>query len=204
MEFFFGWVTDFIETVSYWGIFLLMLLESACIPIPSEITMPFGGFLAAQGKLNFMLVVLAGTAGNLVGSLIAYAFGWWGQGPIVRNSIRKWGKFVLISEDDLDRSEAWFNKYGELIVFFSRVLPVVRTFISVPAGISKMNIWKFILYTTLGSFIWSFILTQFGATLGENWEVLEVYFRKFNFIIAGLFVVAAMGYFYHKIKKLRA
>src|SRR3990172_10037503 len=175
-----------------------MLLESACIPIPSEVTMPFSGFLAGQGKLNFALVVLSGTFGNLVGSLIAYFFGWWGQEIVVRNAIRRWGKFFLISEYDLDRSTVWFNRYGEIIVFVSRVLPVVRTFISLPAGIARMNLWKFIIYTTFGSFIWSFVLTQFGLTLGANWGILEGFFRKFEILIAMLFFIALFWYGYRK------
>lgn len=202
MEFLVTWITNFISQVSYQGIFLLMLLESACIPIPSEITMPFAGFLASTERFNLWLVVLAGTLGNLVGSWLAYFFGWWGQKPVVRASVRRWGKYLLISEVELTRAEEWFNRYGDPIIFFSRLLPVVRTFISVPAGIAKMNLFKFTIYTFLGSLIWSFFLTQIGFTLGENWGILEKYFRQFEFLIAGVLFVALFWYALRKIRKL--
>lgn len=202
MEAIISWITNFISEVSYPGIFILMLLESACIPIPSEVTMPFGGFLASSGRFDFWWVVLAGTAGNLVGSWLAYFFGWWGQEPVVRASIRRWGKYLLISEEELTRAEEWFRRYGDAIVFFSRILPVVRTFISLPAGIAKMNFLKFTVYTFLGSLFWSYALTRIGFTLGENWGMLEGYFRQFQIVIAGLFAIIAIWYFLRKIRHL--
>lgn len=202
MEFIITWITDFISRIGYAGIFILMLLESACIPIPSEVTMPFGGFLVNEGRFNFWWVVLSGTLGNLVGSWLAYFFGWWGQEPVVRASVRRWGKYLLISEGELDRAEAWFRRFGDPIVFFSRLLPVIRTFISVPAGIAKMNFFKFTIYTFLGSFLWSYLLTWIGLTLGENWGELEKYFRQFELIIAALLFIAAFWYALHKIRKL--
>ena len=202
MDFFINWITNFISQVSYPGIFLLMLLESACIPIPSEVTMPFAGFLASGGRFSFWWVIIAGTAGNLVGSWLAYFFGWWGQEPVVRASVRRWGRYLLISEHELDRAEEWFNRFGEAIVFFSRILPVVRTFISLPAGIAKMNFFKFTIYTVLGSFIWSFFLAKIGFTLQENWHALERYFRQFEFIIAGVLFAAVFWYALRKIRRL--
>lgn len=202
MEILAKWITDFISQVSYGGIFALMLLESACIPIPSEVTMPFSGFLASTGRFDFWLVVLTGAFGNLIGSWIAYFFGWWGQDPIVRASVRRWGRFLLVSERELDHAEVWFRKYGEPIVFFSRILPVVRTFISVPAGIAKMNFLRFSLYTFLGSLIWSYILTKFGFSLGENWNLLESYFRKFEIFIGIFLVVILFWYTMRKVRKL--
>lgn len=202
VEFLAKWITDFISQVSYNGIFILMLLESALVPIPSEITMPFSGFLASTGQFNFWLVVLAGTIGNLVGSWIAYFLGWWGQGPVVRRVVQRWGRYFLMSEVELDRAEEHFRRFGEPIIFFSRILPVVRTFISLPAGISKMNFFKFTLYTFLGSLIWSYILTQFGYSLGENWGVLEKYFRQFEFLIMGFLIIGIFWYMLRKIRRL--
>lgn len=202
MEFLAAWITNFISQVGYQGIFLLMLLESACIPIPSEVTMPFAGFLSSTERFNFWLVVLVGAGGNLVGSWLAYFFGWWGQDPVVRASVRRWGKYILISEADLTQAEKWFNRYGDPIIFFSRILPVVRTFISLPAGIAKMNFFKFTIYTFLGSFIWSYILTKIGFTLGENWTVLEKYFRQFEFVIFGFLFVVGFWFALHKIRRL--
>lgn len=202
MEFLITWITDFITQVSYPGIFILMLLESAGIPIPSEVTMPFGGFIASTGEFDFWLVVLAGTFGNLVGSWLAYILGWWGEGSVIRVVIRRWGRYLLISETELDHAEHWFNRFGDPIIFFSRILPVIRTFISFPAGMAKMNFWKFTLYTLLGSFIWSYFLTKIGSTLGANWNILETYFRRFEFLIAGIFLAAASWWVYRKARRL--
>lgn len=184
-----GWIIHFISTLGYFGVFLLMLLESACIPIPSEITMPFAGSLVALGTFNFWVLVIVGTLGNLTGSLLAYWLGWWGQEAVVRKVIVKYGKYFLISEHEYDRSEIWFKNHGEFVVFLSRVLPVLRTFISLPAGVAKMNLKKFIAYTLVGCFLWSIVLTQIGVVLGNNWPSLEIYFRKFDLVI----VVAAVG-----------
>ena len=202
MEVVVHWITDFITRVSYQGIFILMLLESTGVPIPSEVTMPFGGFLASTNKLNFWWVVLAGTLGNLVGSWLAYFLGWWGEGTVVRVAIRRWGKYLLISEEELNRAEKWFNRFGDPIVFFSRLAPVIRTFISFPAGIAKMNFLKFTIYTFLGSFLWSYFLTWIGLTLGDNWGLLERYFRQFEMVIGGFAFVGAFWYVLRKIRRL--
>jgi membrane protein DedA with SNARE-associated domain len=176
--------------------------ESALIPIPSEVTMPFAGFLASTGKFNVILVVLIGAFANLVGSWIAYGLGYWGEETVIRNLIKKYGKYLLISEDEYDRSEKWFRKYGEKIVFFSRVLPIVRTFISLPAGIAEMNFWKFSVFTFIGSLIWSGALTYVGFVLGKNWHSLEGYYRKFEYVIVAAIVIAAIYYLYHKWQKI--
>ena len=196
-------ITNSISQTGYLAIFVLMTLESALIPIPSEVTMPFGGFLVGLGKLNFWAVVLIGSFGNLIGSLFAYALGYWGQEKFIRQLIKKYGKFLLITYDEVETAERWFRQRGELIAFGSRLLPVVRTFISLPAGFSQMNIFKFSLYTLAGSLIWSAVLTYLGVMLGENWNVLEVYFRKFNIVIVIAGVLIAGIYVYHKIQKIR-
>lgn len=197
------WITNYISTLGYPAIFVLMTLESALIPIPSEITMPFAGFLVSQGYLNFWLVVLIGTAANLFGSLGAYALGFWGQEKFVKKFIKKYGKYVLVTYDEVETAEKWFRKRGELIAFASRLLPVVRTFISLPAGFSEMNVFKFSFYTFLGAFIWTALLTWVGFTLGERWDILGIYFHKFDvFIIAGFVILAAL-YVYPKVKKIK-
>lgn len=196
-------IIHFISTLGYFGIFILMTLESALIPIPSEVTMPFSGSLAAAGRFNFWLIVAAGTLGNLVGSILAYFLGAWGQEAVVRKVIVKYGKYFLISEHEYDHSERWFRKHGEMIVFVSRVLPIVRTFISLPAGVAKMNLTKFILYTTVGSLIWSYLLTNIGVMLGNNWQSLEVYFRKFDLVIVVFLLGAIFFYVRRKLKHFR-
>ena len=196
-------VINIISDVGYLGIFILMALESACIPIPSEVTMPFSGSLVALGRFNLWMVVLIGALGNLAGSLLAYAIGYWGQDKIVRILIVKYGRYFLISEHEYDRAQKWFLKYGEIIVIASRMLPVIRTFISLPAGIAKMNLTKFILYTTIGSFFWSLVLTSVGMILGQNWQSLEVYFRQFDVLIVAGLTVGGLFYLYHKYKQLK-
>ena len=164
---------------------VLMALESACIPIPSEIIMPFSGFLVWEGRFVFWPVVVWGAVGNLIGSVIAYAVGFFGG----RRVVEKYGKYVLISSRDLELADNWFKKYGQAAVFFSRLLPVIRTFISLPAGIARMDFKKFCFYTLLGSLPWSFFLTYAGLVMGENWEELKVYFHKFDLVIGILIVL---------------
>ena len=195
-----SFIINFIQSTGYVGIFVLMTLESALIPIPSEITMPFAGFLASTGKLSVPLIIAAGTLGNLIGSLIAYGLGYFLEETVILSLIRKYGKFILISEHEYQQSRKWFIKYGSSIAFFSRILPAVRTFISLPAGLSEMNIWKFSLYTTLGSFLWSAFLTYVGLILGENWHSLEPYYRKFEYLIAAVFILGGLWYINHKLK----
>lgn len=196
-----SFIINFISTSGYFGVFFLMLIESALIPMPSEVTMPFSGFLVTQGIFNFWLIVLAGTLGNLIGSIAAYSLGFWGEDHVVRFLIRKYGKYILISEHEYERSERWFRKYGELIVFTSRLLPAVRTYISLPAGIAKMNLTKFVLYTTLGSFIWSLILAYIGVILGSRWTSLSSFFHAFDAIIVIAAVIMLGWYIKRKIKR---
>jgi membrane protein DedA with SNARE-associated domain len=193
-------IIHLIQSAGYAGIFILMTLESLLLPIPSEVTMPFGGFLAQQGSLNFWIVSFVGAFGNLVGSLIAYAIGYYLEDAVILSLIKKYGKFILISEHEYTRALHWFQKYGNPIAFFSRLLPVVRTFISLPAGLAKMNIWKFSLYTFTGSFIWSTFLTWIGYYLGKNWNAWEPYFKKFQFVIIILFILAVLWFINHKLK----
>lgn len=197
------WITNSIATIGYPAVFFLMLVESALIPVPSEVTMPFAGFMVGLGKLDFWLVVLVGGVGNLVGSLAAYALGYWGQERFVRQLVKKYGKYLLITYHEVETAEKWFRQKGELIAFTSRLLPVVRTFISLPAGFSQMNVVKFSVYSLAGALIWSAILTYLGVLLGENWDVLGTYFRKFDFLIALAAIFLITGYIYFKIKKIK-
>jgi len=196
-------VIGIISQFGYFGVFVLMTLESACIPIPSEVTMPFAGSLISSGRFEFWTLGFVGGLANLVGSWIAYIVGAWGQERVVRKFIRKYGKFVLVTEDEFDRSEIWFRKYGEVIVFATRLMPIVRTFISLPAGIAKMNVFKFSIYTFAGSFIWSVLLTYIGVVMGSNWKSIEVYFRRFDFLIVAILVIGGAWYVRHKLKKIK-
>jgi len=194
-------LTGFIEGSGLVAIFVLMTAESALIPIPSEITMPFGGFLAGRGVVPFWSVVFIGALGNLLGSLLAYYLGYLKGEGWVRIAIRKWGKWLLIREEEFDKSKEWFAKYGQGITFASRLLPIVRTFISLPAGIAKMNLPFFAILTFIGSFLWSGVLAFVGLKLGENWLAIEPIFRKFQFIIILLGVSAFGLYIYTHLKR---
>lgn len=173
------WVIRVIELGSYPGIFFLMTLESAGAPVPSEIIMPFSGFLVSVGRFNLWLVILMGTLGNLVGSLALYWIGYFGGRPFVE----RYGKYFLLSKRELALVERWFAKYGGPTVFFGRLLPVVRTYISLPAGLSRMPIARFSFYTFIGSAPWSALFAWLGVRLGANWKVIEVFFQKFDIVI---------------------
>ena len=192
-----SFVINIISSTGYAGITALMALESACIPIPSEIIMPFSGFLVFEGRFIFWQVVIWGAIGNLIGSIIAYAVGFYGGRPLVI----RYGKYVLISSHDLDLADNWFKKYGQFTAFFSRLLPIVRTFISLPAGISRMDFKKFSFYTLAGSLPWSFVLTYAGVIMGENWLSLEVYFRKFQWVIGGLIILGIIWWVWRHINQ---
>jgi len=200
-EFFVQNLTNLINTYGYLAVFLLMTAESALIPIPSEITMTFAGFLSGTGHMNIWLAIFIGASGNLFGSLLAYWLGKAMGEEWIRISIKKWGKWVLIHEKDFDISLNWFKKYGQGITFGSRLLPIVRTFISLPAGIADMNIVKFGVFTFIGSFIWSGLLAYLGLKLGQNWLAIEPYFRKFQFLIIGLIVLGIAYFLYIHLKK---
>jgi membrane protein DedA with SNARE-associated domain len=190
-----------ISKFGYLGIILLMAIESASIPLPSEIIMPFSGYLAGRGDLNLILVTLSGAFGCLVGSMAAYMVGIYGGRPW----IERYGKYLLISRKDLDRAERWFSRYGELIIFFSRLLPVVRTFISLPAGVARMNVVKFAVYTFLGSVPWCFGLAYVGVVMGENWHALEGYFHKFDILIGiGILGIVIYMIWHHRSDFKRA
>jgi len=203
ITFFTGLIISVISKTGYFGIFGLMAAESALIPIPSEVTMCLAGYLASVARFNIYLVILVGALANLFGSILAYWLGYWGEDHVIRQLIKKYGKYLLMTEHEYERSERWFRKYGEKITFFSRILPIVRTFISLPAGVAKMNFWKFSFFTFFGSLIWSGLLAYIGFVLGKNWYTLSGYYRKFEYLI--VFAVLALGIYYivHKLQKLR-
>ena len=202
IEFATSLIIRFIENTGYFGIFALMTLESALVPIPSEITMPFAGFLVQRGELNLALVILTGAAANLFGSLIAFGLGYYLEEHVILKLIKKYGKYLLLTIGEYERSLKWLSKHGDAVAFFSRVLPGVRTFISLPAGLSEMNVFKFTIYTFLGSLICSAFLTYIGVYFGENWHALEPYFRKFQILIVATFVLLALLYLNHKLEIL--
>ncbi|MDO8573247.1 MAG: DedA family protein [Candidatus Daviesbacteria bacterium] len=195
------WVINVISTLGYPGIVITMAIESALIPLPSEIIMPFSGFLASVGKFDLNMVALMGAIGNVIGSLVAYAIGYWGHEKLVRRFIRKFGKWILVSEKELDETEILLHKYKDLVVLGSRVVPGIRTVISLPCGFARLPLGRFIVMTFIGSLIWSYFLAWIGFVLGENWDTLGPYFHKADALIVILIVGVIAWYIYHKIKK---
>jgi len=184
------WIISVISSMGYGGIVLLMAIESACIPLPSEIIMPFAGYLVYKSELVLWIVAFMGALGCVLGSIPAYYVGKTGG----RNLAEKYGRFVLISKKDLQMADDWFKNYGEIIIFIGRLLPAVRTFIALPAGIARMNMSKFIIYTFVGSFIWCWTLAYIGMVFGEQWDTLKVYFHEFHYVIAGVAVIFIAWY----------
>jgi len=173
-------LTNSIEHLGLFAVFVLSALESACIPIPSELVVPPAGFLAYHGKLSFWGVVIAATLANVLGGWVAYAFGRRGG----RSMIRRHGRYVLLNERHLDTAEKWFDRHGEITVLVARMLPAFRTFISLPAGIGRMPQGRFLLYSLLGSLPWNFGLALAGHQLGAHWEVIEVYLQPLSYLAA--------------------
>ena len=199
MDIIIAYLTSAISSYGYLATFFLMAIESCNIPVPSEIILPFSGFLVSQKSLSFWGMVLAGSLGCVLGSDISYALGKWGGKPF----LYKYGKYLLISKKDLEVSDKWFDKYGNYTVFISRILPIIRTFISFPAGIHEINFLRFNIFTFIGSFIWSYILVYLGFLAGKNWEIIRIYVEKFGWVIAGIILVVIIWYIVHKIRKIK-
>jgi membrane protein DedA with SNARE-associated domain len=175
-----GWVVERIGAMGYAGIVLLMAIESANVPLPSEIIMPFSGFLVADGRMNLHWASLSGALGCMLGSAVSYWIGYYGGRPF----IKKYGRFIFIREKELDHADAFFARYGVWATFIARLLPIIRTFISFPAGISRMDFGKFLFLSFLGSVPWCYLLTYVGRVLGEHWESIRVYFRYADVVVA--------------------
>jgi membrane protein DedA with SNARE-associated domain len=177
-----------ITRLGYFGVFVTMAIESAAIPLPSEVIMPFSGYLVYTGVFSLHGAAFWGAAGCVFGSLVAYAIAAWGGRPLVE----RYGRYVFLSRRDLDLSERLFRRYGSPIIFFSRLMPVVRTFISLPAGLARMPVLRFSIYTFLGSYPFCYALAYVGYRLGEHWHALEAYFRKYDLLIGLVLAVGAV------------
>jgi len=183
--------TEYMALMGYWGLIVGMSLESACIPLPSEIILPFGGYMVSQGILRFWPAVGAGLLGGMIGSTIAYLVGYYGGRPF----ILRFGKYFFIRNQDVKWADDLFNRYGAQIVFWARLLPVIRTFISLPAGIARMSFLRFIVYTAAGSLPWTIIFVYAGVKMGDNWDYIRSLFEKFDvLIILGLIAVVVFWF----------
>ncbi|MBK9293053.1 MAG: DedA family protein [Oligoflexia bacterium] len=194
-----AWIIMVEQSLGYPGIILLMAIESACIPLPSEIIMPFAGYLVYKGVFGLWEVAIAGAVGCVLGGWVAYWVGKYGGRPFVD----KYGKYILLNPKDVQMAEDLFNKYGEIIAFVSRLLPVVRTFIALPAGMAKMNFLKFSIYSFLGSLPFCYFLAWVGMKMGENWRDLKVYFHQADIFIGVLILIGAIFWIRHHILFLK-
>ena len=199
-----SWISEtavhLVNALGIWGIWIGMILESACIPIPSEVIMLSGGFLAAQGSLSFSEVVIAGSIGNLIGSMLAFYAGKSGG----RRLLERYGKYILLNVHHLEQAEHWFGRFGEGTVFFTRMLPFIRTFISLPAGIAGMNAWKFIVFTALGCIPWNLALVYLGYRLGGDWSIVEQYLRPVSYAVCIMVIILLAWWLLRKKKERTA
>jgi membrane protein DedA with SNARE-associated domain len=186
--------TLIISKLGYFGVGGLMTMESMVLPVPSETVMPFAGFLWYDGRFTFWAIVFASTIGSIIGSLISYYIGAYGGRPF----INKFGKYLLLNQYHLEKTEQFFQRHGEKTIFFSRFIPVVRHLISIPAGVGRMKIGKFLLYTAIGAGLWNAFLAWLGFQLRDKWEVIRQYTEYLDIVIIILIVIAAC-YFFHKL-----
>ena len=197
-------LTNLMQSIGWLGVVVIMALESANIPIPSEVTMPLSGWMLVQAKGGsamhaFLLGGFWGAVGCTIGSVISFALGAWGGRPLVE----RYGKYILVSREDLEKADRWFARWGDWAAFISRLLPIVRTFISFPAGVVRMNFPRFTIYSFIGSFIWCGLLALGGYYFGEHWEELRAIMRPFDIPIAIVIVAAGVYYVYHHLRKNR-
>lgn len=199
------WIMDVMEQFGYFGVFLLILLENVFPPIPSEVILTFGGFMVTQSdKLNFVGMLLASTLGAVTGALILYYLGHLLGLKRLEKVVERYGWLLRLTKEDLYKADSWFRKYGGIAVFLCRFVPLVRSLISIPAGINRMNIVTFTLYTTIGTVIWNAVLIYLGYTLGENWEqVLHTFdtYSNFFYILMAIGIIAVVIYLYKRKPK---
>jgi membrane protein DedA with SNARE-associated domain len=202
------WVATFIEQIivnlGYPGIFLVMLAENLFPPIPSELVMPFAGFAVAKGNMDFTLVMIAGTAGAVVGAIVLYKIGKWADEKVVRGFLQRWGRWLTITEDELDRALSIFDKRGDSIVFLGRLIPIIRSLISIPAGMRKMPMGRFLLFTSIGSSLWNLALTTAGVWLGASWKQILDVLGTYQNVTLVVLVLAIVAFVFVRFRRARA
>jgi membrane protein DedA with SNARE-associated domain len=199
-----NWITQFMEQYGYLGVFLMIALENVFPPIPSEIILPFGGFMTTYTSMTVPGVVIASTAGSVVGAVILYGIGLLLDVERLEKIIDRFGHILRVTKEDVHKADAWFDKYGIWTVLFCRMVPLIRSLISIPAGMSNMKFWLFIVFTTVGTLIWNIILVSVGAALGDNWdritEFMDVY-SNIAYAIIGIGIIIFLVYFFNKKRK---
>jgi membrane protein DedA with SNARE-associated domain len=199
-EFLATYITQFIHSVGYSSVFILMTMESMVFPVPSEAVMPFAGFLIAEKTFSFGGVLVISTLGSIFGSLISYYAGYYGGVPFVR----KFGRYVMLDEEELEATHKYFNKYGDITILICRFVPVIRHLISIPAGTGKMNIVKFIMYTVIGAGIWNGFLAYAGMVLKSNWEMVMKYSKIIDIAVLAFLLLLVCLFVYRHLKKMAA
>jgi alkaline phosphatase len=191
------WIKEFIEQYGYWGVFLLIALENIFPPIPSEVILTFGGYMTAQTNLTVQGVIASSTVGSVFGAVILYQLGVVLNVNKLEVVVERYGRFLRLTKEDLYRADAWFDKYGIWTVFFCRFIPLIRSLISIPAGMAKMNFWLFISFTTLGTILWNTLLINLGARVGENWEVIGERMDQYSnylYLILAILLIVIIGW----------
>ena len=199
-----SWITNIMEDFGYIGVFLLIMLENIFPPIPSEVILTFGGYMTTQSNLTFVGVVIASTLGSVAGAVALYDIGKIVGIERIGRFVDKWGRILRLTNEDIYKANDWFKKYGVWTVFFCRFIPLIRSLISLPAGMSKMNFWLFLVLTTVGTLIWNIVLIYLGAQVGENWDTIVAYMDTYSniaYAIIGILIVLFVIWFYRKKSK---
>ncbi len=200
-EFLVTFAINAVSILGYPGIIAVMALENVFPPIPSEAVMPLAGFLVTTGRFQIVPSIICGVIGSIIGAIVLYYFGVIFSGDKIRNFLDKYGKYFMTTTEDLDAAEKWFANYGHWAVLIARVIPIVRSIISIPAGFTRMPMGKFLALTTLGTTVWTAFLTVLGVILGENWDKVGPTLQKFDYLILVIIAVAVGYYIIHKIQK---
>ena len=196
-----AWVTDWMNQFGYFGVFILILLENVFPPIPSEVILTLGGYMTATTSMTKLGVIIASTLGSVLGATLLYGLGLLLDVERLEKIVKKYGKFLRLTVSDIHKADAWFDKYGPWAVFFGRLVPLIRSLISIPAGMSNMKFWLFLLFTTLGTLIWNTVLVSVGAAVGENWEDIVGYMDIYSNIAYTLIAIGGIAFLFWYFKK---
>ncbi|SFD51994.1 DedA family protein [Bacillus sp. UNCCL81] len=196
-----NWIIETMDTFGYLGIFLLIALENIFPPIPSEVILTFGGFMTTESSLSKLGVIFFSTLGSVIGAIILFWIGTLLDIKTLEKIVERWGHFLRLTKKDVHKADEWFSKYGVWTVFFCRLIPLIRSLISIPAGMARMNFWIFLLFTTLGSLIWNTILVLVGASVGASWEKIVEYMDLYSSIIYGILAIGLVVLIFLFIKK---
>jgi len=194
------WVQSIIASAGYPGLGLVMVLENLFPPIPSEVILPLAGYMTIKGHFTLPGVTAVGTLGSIIGALTLYGLGWWLDESRVRRLLRHYGRYAMLAEEDLDTALEWFDRYGQPTIFFARLVPIVRSLISVPAGLTRMSVLRFLAFTALGTGLWSFFLAWAGYVLGANWRRVADFVSRYQDAVMVLIVVAVSLFFLQRFR----